>query len=147
LLAAHFLYQEKAECLFLNGTQRVRYLYRQFYDRQEYVRFDSDLGKFVAITAFGEADADKWNREKQILQYKKAEVDSFCRQNYETGSYEAAKREERLIGRRGESWGGGSLLPWEGEYQKTGVDRFCRYNYEVLSYEAAKREERVFGRR
>ncbi|XP_026582202.1 HLA class II histocompatibility antigen, DRB1-4 beta chain-like, partial [Pseudonaja textilis] len=105
LLAAHFLYQRKAECLFLNGTQRVRYLDRYFYDRQEFVRFDSDLGKYVAVTAFGEADADYWNGDKQIMQYQKAVVDRFCRYNYEIGSYEAAKREERTIGRRGESWG------------------------------------------
>uniref|UniRef100_A0A670Z8Y9 MHC class II beta chain N-terminal domain-containing protein n=1 Tax=Pseudonaja textilis TaxID=8673 RepID=A0A670Z8Y9_PSETE len=72
LLAAHFLYQRKAECLFLNGTQRVRYLDRYFYDRQEFVRFDSDLGKYVAVTAFGEADADYWNGDKQIMQYQKA---------------------------------------------------------------------------
>ncbi|KAG8127288.1 hypothetical protein E2320_014215 [Naja naja] len=37
LPAAHFLYQHKAECLFLNGTQRVRYLDRYIYNRQEYL--------------------------------------------------------------------------------------------------------------
>ncbi|KAG8127285.1 putative MHC class II antigen protein [Naja naja] len=57
-LAAHFLVQWKSECRFLNGTQRVRYLYRYIYDRQEIVLFDSDLGKHVAVTALGEADAD-----------------------------------------------------------------------------------------
>ncbi|XP_026547843.1 HLA class II histocompatibility antigen, DRB1-16 beta chain-like, partial [Notechis scutatus] len=102
---AHFLYQYKPECRFLNGTQRVRFLDRYFYDRQEFVRFDSDLGRYVAITAFGKVDADKWNGDKQILQDRKAEVDRFCRHNYEKGSYEAAKREERTIGRRSESWG------------------------------------------
>uniref|UniRef100_A0A8C6V6V4 Ig-like domain-containing protein n=1 Tax=Naja naja TaxID=35670 RepID=A0A8C6V6V4_NAJNA len=55
-LAAHFLVQWKSECRFLNGTQRVRYLYRYIYDRQEIVLFDSDLGKHVAVTALGEAD-------------------------------------------------------------------------------------------
>uniref|UniRef100_A0A670Z2N8 MHC class II beta chain N-terminal domain-containing protein n=1 Tax=Pseudonaja textilis TaxID=8673 RepID=A0A670Z2N8_PSETE len=101
---AHFLVQWKAECLFLNGTQRVRFLDRYFYDRQEFVRYDSDLGKHVAVTALGEATADKWNGDKQWMQYKKAEVDRFCRRSYEIGSYEAAKREERTIGRRSESW-------------------------------------------
>ncbi|XP_026549154.1 H-2 class II histocompatibility antigen, A beta chain-like, partial [Notechis scutatus] len=100
---AHFLVQWKSECLFLNGTQRVRYLFRVMYDRQEFVRFDSDLGKHVAITAFGKADADKWNGDKQLLQYRKAGVDRFCRRNYELLNFEAAKREERLVGRRGES--------------------------------------------
>ncbi|XP_026549870.1 H-2 class II histocompatibility antigen, A beta chain-like, partial [Notechis scutatus] len=97
---AHFLVQWKSECLFLNGTQRVQYLFREMYDRQEFVRFDSDLGKHVAVTAFGKADADKWNSDEQWMQYQKAEVDSFCRHNYGVYSYEAAKREERLVGRR-----------------------------------------------
>ncbi|XP_026582037.1 DLA class II histocompatibility antigen, DR-1 beta chain-like, partial [Pseudonaja textilis] len=97
---AHFLYQGKAECLFLNGTQRVRFLNRYFYDRQEYVRYDSDLGKHVAVTALGEAIADYWNGDKQWMQYEKAEVDRFCRHNYKVYNYEAVKREERLIRRR-----------------------------------------------
>ncbi|KAG8127279.1 putative MHC class II antigen protein, partial [Naja naja] len=99
LLAAHFLMQAKTECRFLNGTQRVRFLFRYIYDRQEFVCFNSDLGKNVAITALGEGDADKWNRDEQILHYQKAQVDRLCRRNYLLGSYEAAKREERLIGR------------------------------------------------
>ncbi|XP_070792298.1 H-2 class II histocompatibility antigen, E-S beta chain-like [Pituophis catenifer annectens] len=79
---AHFLTQWKFECRFLNGTQRVRYLYRNFYDRQEFVRFDSDLGKYVAVTEFGKGTADAWNRDEVELQYRKASVDRFCRHNY-----------------------------------------------------------------
>ncbi|KAG8127263.1 hypothetical protein E2320_014186 [Naja naja] len=58
-----------------DGTQRVRFLERYFYDRQEFARFDSDLGKFVAVTALGKVDADGWNRDEQLLQYEKAGVD------------------------------------------------------------------------
>ncbi|KAG8127264.1 putative MHC class II antigen protein [Naja naja] len=90
----------EAECYFHNGTQQVRFLARYIYDRQEIARFDSDLGKFVAVTALAEAQADAWNRDEQLLQYNKACVDSFCRHNYEADNFEAAKREERLIGRR-----------------------------------------------
>uniref|UniRef100_A0A8C7E2A2 Ig-like domain-containing protein n=1 Tax=Naja naja TaxID=35670 RepID=A0A8C7E2A2_NAJNA len=85
-LAAHFLYQEKAECYFYNGTQRVRHLYRSFYDRQEIDYFDSDLGKYVAVTPLAQPDVDKWNRDEQWLQYNKASVDSFCRHNYEVNT-------------------------------------------------------------
>ncbi|ETE56970.1 hypothetical protein L345_17318, partial [Ophiophagus hannah] len=100
LLAAHFLMQEKHECRFLNGTQRVRFLLRYIYDRQEFVRFDSDLGKHVAIMALGEEAVDYWNRDKQFLQYMKASVDRFCRYNYKALNFKAAKREECVIGRR-----------------------------------------------
>uniref|UniRef100_A0A0B8RR48 MHC class II antigen n=1 Tax=Philothamnus irregularis TaxID=1899461 RepID=A0A0B8RR48_9SAUR len=92
---AHFLHQAKAECRFLNGTQRVRFLFRRFYDRQETDHFDSDLGKFVAVTPLGKPDVDKWNKDERFLQIRKAEVDRFCRHNY--GVYYG---EERVIGRR-----------------------------------------------
>ncbi|XP_063147223.1 H-2 class II histocompatibility antigen, E-S beta chain-like [Candoia aspera] len=91
---AHFLYQGKIECRFLNGTQRVRYLESYFYDRQEIDRFDSDLGKYVAVTELGQRDADYWNSDKDLLQYKRAEVDRLCRHNYD------AAKTARLIGRR-----------------------------------------------
>ncbi|KAG8147367.1 putative MHC class II antigen protein, partial [Naja naja] len=72
----HFLYQYKAECLFLNGTQRVRYLQRYIYDRQEMSASTATSGNL------------------------KAEVDRFCRHNYEALNFEAAKREESVVGRR-----------------------------------------------
>ncbi|XP_058028326.1 H-2 class II histocompatibility antigen, E-S beta chain-like isoform X2 [Ahaetulla prasina] len=97
---AHFLYQGKGECRFLNGTQLVRYLQRYFYDRQEIARFDSERGEYVALTGLGKADADYWNRNKLYVQIAKGEVDRFCRNNYRLYNYEAAKREERLISRR-----------------------------------------------
>ncbi|XP_039177617.1 H-2 class II histocompatibility antigen, E-S beta chain-like [Crotalus tigris] len=81
---AHFLLQAKSECHFFNGTQRMLLLYRVFYDRQEMDYFDSDLGKFVAVTPLGQPIADQWNSDKVLLQIKRAEVDRFCRHNYET---------------------------------------------------------------
>ncbi|XP_007444996.1 H-2 class II histocompatibility antigen, A beta chain-like, partial [Python bivittatus] len=94
LLAAHFLYQGKAECHFLNGTQQVHYLQRYIYDRQEFVCFDSNLGKHVALTPLGQPDADQWNSDKNFLQYLRASVGRFCRNNYE------AAKTGRMVGRR-----------------------------------------------
>ncbi|XP_063152199.1 H-2 class II histocompatibility antigen, E-S beta chain-like [Candoia aspera] len=79
---AHFLAQVKDECHFLNGTQQVRYLYRFMYDWQEFVRFVSDLGKFVAVTELGQPDADAWNSLQDYLQDQRASVDRFCGHNY-----------------------------------------------------------------
>nr|XP_056722884.1 H-2 class II histocompatibility antigen, E-S beta chain-like [Euleptes europaea] len=81
--AAHFLYQEKHECRFANGTAgQVRYLYRDFWDRQECWRFDSRLGRFVAVAPLCERDVERFNRDPQQLQYRMALVDSYCRHNY-----------------------------------------------------------------
>ncbi|XP_015684801.1 DLA class II histocompatibility antigen, DR-1 beta chain-like, partial [Protobothrops mucrosquamatus] len=90
----HFLYQGKCECRFLNGTRRVRYLQRYIYDRQEYLRFDSDRGEFEAVTALGKVTAQAWNRDKHKLQYRKAKVNRFCQNNYE------AFQGSPMIGRR-----------------------------------------------
>ncbi|XP_015685468.1 HLA class II histocompatibility antigen, DRB1-4 beta chain-like, partial [Protobothrops mucrosquamatus] len=90
----HFFCQQKCECLFSNGTRRVRFLDRYFYNQEEYVRFDSDLGKYVAVTELGKGVADRWNSDKVLMHYWRSRVDSFCRHNYQMA------RTERMIGRR-----------------------------------------------
>ncbi|XP_039225412.1 H-2 class II histocompatibility antigen, E-S beta chain-like isoform X1 [Crotalus tigris] len=91
---AHFLVQVKFECHFLNGTQQVRYLYRNLYDREEYLRFDSARGEYEAVTALGKVDAETFNRDKRLLQYQKASVDDYCRPNYEVS------QRNSVVGRR-----------------------------------------------
>ncbi|XP_039176190.1 H-2 class II histocompatibility antigen, A-D beta chain-like, partial [Crotalus tigris] len=91
---AHFLVQWKLECHFFNGTQRVRLLDWYIHDRQEMDYYDSDLGKYVAVTPLGQPDVDKWNSDKVFMQIKRAEVDRFCRNNYE------AAKTGQMVGRR-----------------------------------------------
>ncbi|XP_043859721.1 H-2 class II histocompatibility antigen, E-S beta chain-like isoform X4 [Dromiciops gliroides] len=79
----HFTRQSKAECHFEKGTERVRLVERYFYNREEYVRFDSDVGEFVAVTELGRPDAEYWNSQKEILEDRRAAVDTYCRHNYE----------------------------------------------------------------
>ncbi|XP_036212409.1 LOW QUALITY PROTEIN: DLA class II histocompatibility antigen, DR-1 beta chain-like [Myotis myotis] len=78
----NFLYQAKIECHFSNGTERVRFLDRYFYNGQEYVRFDSDVGEFRAVTELGRPIAKYWNSQEGILERERAYVDTFCRHNY-----------------------------------------------------------------
>ncbi|XP_069930294.1 H-2 class II histocompatibility antigen, E-S beta chain [Oryctolagus cuniculus] len=78
-----FLHQFAPECHFSNGTQRVRFLDRYFYNREEYVRFDSDVGEYRALTELGRPIAKDWNSQPDILEDARAAVDTFCRYNYE----------------------------------------------------------------
>nr|AAQ23921.1 MHC class II antigen [Tachyglossus aculeatus] len=78
----HFLLQAKSEYSFHNGTERVRLLERHIYDRQEITRFDSDVGVFVSVTELDSKDAQYWNSQKDIMDQKRAEVDTVCRHNY-----------------------------------------------------------------
>uniref|UniRef100_A0A8D1Q4Y8 MHC class II histocompatibility antigen SLA-DRB1 n=2 Tax=Sus scrofa TaxID=9823 RepID=A0A8D1Q4Y8_PIG len=82
--AAHFLFLGKFECHFFNGTEQVRLLERQYYNGEEFVRFDSDVGEYRAVTELGRPDAKNYNSQKDLLEQRRAEVDTYCRHNYRT---------------------------------------------------------------
>ncbi|XP_055982888.1 DLA class II histocompatibility antigen, DR-1 beta chain-like [Sorex fumeus] len=93
-----FQYQIKHECRFSNGTERVRYLERYFYNREEFVRFDSDLGEFWPVTELGQQNAESWNRQKDTLEHKRAAVRRFCKHNYKVGeSFTVQRRVEPMV--------------------------------------------------
>ncbi|XP_036098132.1 HLA class II histocompatibility antigen, DO beta chain-like isoform X1 [Molossus molossus] len=81
-----FVIQAKAECYFTNGTDRVRFVVRFVYNLEEYARFDSDVGGFVALTELGRPDVELWNRRPDILERSRASVDALCRRNYALGA-------------------------------------------------------------
>ncbi|XP_032196619.1 DLA class II histocompatibility antigen, DR-1 beta chain-like [Mustela erminea] len=78
----HFLEQLKAECYFTNGTERVRFLARFIYNREENARFDSDVGEFRPVTELGRRDAEYWNSQKDFMERTRSAVDTVCRHNY-----------------------------------------------------------------
>ncbi|XP_027562743.1 class II histocompatibility antigen, B-L beta chain-like, partial [Neopelma chrysocephalum] len=77
-----FQWMGKDECHFINGTERVRYVQRYIYNREQYMHFDSDVGVFVGDTTFGEIQARYVNSQPDILERFQAEVDRYCRHNY-----------------------------------------------------------------
>uniref|UniRef100_A0A8C3Y4Z1 MHC class II beta chain N-terminal domain-containing protein n=1 Tax=Catharus ustulatus TaxID=91951 RepID=A0A8C3Y4Z1_CATUS len=74
----------KCECHFINGTEKVRLVERHIYNREEFARFDSDVGRFVGLNPHGEKQAQDWNRNPQFMEYIRALVDTVCRRNYKT---------------------------------------------------------------
>ncbi|OWK13257.1 BoLA-DQB [Cervus elaphus hippelaphus] len=78
-----FIVQFVGMCYFTNGTDRVRGVARYIYNREEYVRFDSDVNEYRAVTPLGRPDAEYWNSQKDILERTRAEVDTVCRHNYQ----------------------------------------------------------------
>ncbi|EAX03675.1 major histocompatibility complex, class II, DP beta 1, isoform CRA_d [Homo sapiens] len=79
----NYLFQGRQECYAFNGTQR--FLERYIYNREEFARFDSDVGEFRAVTELGRPAAEYWNSQKDILEEKRAVPDRMCRHNYELG--------------------------------------------------------------
>ncbi|XP_021239208.1 class II histocompatibility antigen, B-L beta chain-like, partial [Numida meleagris] len=82
--AAFFQWSAAVECHFLNGTERVRFVARHVYNRQQYVHFDSDVGLFVADTALGESSAKLFNSQPDVLEKNRAAAEMLCAYNYET---------------------------------------------------------------
>ncbi|XP_074666647.1 class II histocompatibility antigen, B-L beta chain-like isoform X6 [Strix aluco] len=78
-----FLAMGESECQYLNGTERVRYVERFIYNREQYVHFDSDVGLYVADTPLGEPTAKHWNSQPEKLEDTQTAVDTFCRHNYQ----------------------------------------------------------------
>nr|XP_021521250.1 HLA class II histocompatibility antigen, DQ beta 1 chain [Aotus nancymaae] len=78
-----FVYQVKGMCYFRNGTERVRLVTRFIYNREEYLRFDSDVGEYLPVTPLGPPDAEYLNGQKDFLERTRAELDTVCRHNYQ----------------------------------------------------------------
>ncbi|NXB64032.1 HB2J protein, partial [Struthidea cinerea] len=72
----------KAECHFINGTERVRLVDRYIYNRQQQLHFDSDVGHYMGDTPFGEIKARSWNNDPVLMEDNRAAVDTYCRHNY-----------------------------------------------------------------
>ncbi|KAM9234647.1 HLA class II histocompatibility antigen, DR beta 5 chain-like [Dugong dugon] len=94
----HFLRQMKYECHFTNGTERVRFVERHIHNREEYLRFDSDVGEYAAVTELGRPGAEYWNSRKDRLDDRRASVDTYCRHNYGVGeSFTVQRRVEPVV--------------------------------------------------
>nr|XP_020725108.1 boLa class II histocompatibility antigen, DQB*0101 beta chain-like [Odocoileus virginianus texanus] len=79
----NFIVQFLGLCYFTNGTERVRSVNRYIYNREELLRFDSDVNEYRAVNPLGRPEAEHWNSQKDILERTRAEVDTVCRHNYE----------------------------------------------------------------
>ncbi|NXY25345.1 HB22 protein, partial [Atrichornis clamosus] len=76
----------KGECHFMNGNEQVRFVQRYFYNRKQLLHFDSDGGHYVGDTPFGEDSGGNWNSKPELLEDRRAQVDTFCRHNYEVST-------------------------------------------------------------
>ncbi|NXY20455.1 HB2L protein, partial [Atrichornis clamosus] len=73
----------KEKCTFINGSERVRYVEGQIYNREQQLHFDSDVGNFVEDTPFGEIQVRYWNSQPEYTEYMRPLPDNYCRHNYE----------------------------------------------------------------
>lgn len=69
-------------CLF-NSTelQDIEFIRSYYYNKIEFVRFSSDVGRFVGYTEFGIKEAEYWNKDQAILAQMRAQKETYCQHN------------------------------------------------------------------
>ncbi|XP_063037658.1 class II histocompatibility antigen, B-L beta chain-like [Melospiza melodia melodia] len=77
-LSGVFQRMTKSECYFINGTEKVRYVQRSIYNRDQFIMFESDVGHFVGFTPYGEKLAKRWNSNAVFMEDGRTAVDWFC---------------------------------------------------------------------
>ncbi|NXY40116.1 HB22 protein, partial [Pomatorhinus ruficollis] len=82
-LSGVFQKMAKYECYFINGTEKMRFVARSIYSREQHLMFDSDVGHYVGFTAFGEVNARRFNSNPDVMENRRTAVDWLCRICYE----------------------------------------------------------------
>ncbi|XP_039234715.1 class II histocompatibility antigen, B-L beta chain-like, partial [Pipra filicauda] len=82
----------KAECHFINGTERVRFMERHIYNWEQQLQFSSDLGVYVGDTPDREIQARNLNSLPGRLEYARSAVDMYCWPYYELDALFSVER-------------------------------------------------------
>uniref|UniRef100_A0A3Q1GEP7 MHC class II beta chain N-terminal domain-containing protein n=1 Tax=Acanthochromis polyacanthus TaxID=80966 RepID=A0A3Q1GEP7_9TELE len=77
-----FMHYSKTHCAF-NSTELkdIEYIRSFYYNKLEYLRFSSSLGKFVGYTEFGVKTAEQWNKDTALLSAERAQKETYCLPN------------------------------------------------------------------
>ncbi|XP_028986550.1 H-2 class II histocompatibility antigen, E-S beta chain-like [Betta splendens] len=70
-----------SRCVFTSPDPKdIEYIYSAYYNKKEYIRFNSTVGKFVGYTEFGVKNAERWNSGPE-LSNRRAEKERYCDHN------------------------------------------------------------------
>ncbi|XP_029976315.1 H-2 class II histocompatibility antigen, E-S beta chain-like [Salarias fasciatus] len=67
----------------------IEYIYSMFYNKLEYIRFSSSLGKYVGYTEFGVKNAERFNKDPAELAARQLEKERVCKPSIDI-DYQAA---------------------------------------------------------
>uniref|UniRef100_A0A8C9N2V2 Ig-like domain-containing protein n=1 Tax=Serinus canaria TaxID=9135 RepID=A0A8C9N2V2_SERCA len=72
-LSGVFQWIAKAECYFINGTERVKYVERHSYNREQLLHFHSDVARY-------------WNSLRDFMRLKRTAAHCYCRSTCEVSA-------------------------------------------------------------
>ncbi|KAM9335287.1 H-2 class II histocompatibility antigen, E-S beta chain-like [Symphorus nematophorus] len=69
-------------CVF-NSTELkdIEYINSYYYNKLEFIRFSSSVGKYVGYTELGVQNAEKWNKNPSFLAQARAQRGRYCQNN------------------------------------------------------------------
>uniref|UniRef100_A0A803VB16 MHC class II beta chain N-terminal domain-containing protein n=1 Tax=Ficedula albicollis TaxID=59894 RepID=A0A803VB16_FICAL len=70
-----FQFKGWVECHFSNGTEKVRLVQKYICNREEYLRYDADVGRYEGFNPYGEWNARRFNSNPKWMQYIPSRVD------------------------------------------------------------------------
>lgn len=59
------------------------YIDNYIFNKDVHIQFNSTVGEYVGYTAHGVYNAELWNKDTNLLQQERAQVDSYCKHNAE----------------------------------------------------------------
>ncbi|XP_041840879.1 H-2 class II histocompatibility antigen, E-S beta chain-like [Melanotaenia boesemani] len=71
-----------ARCVF-NSTELkdIEFIRSSYFNKLEFARFSSSLGKFVGFSEFGVKQAETWNKDPSYMAALRLEKERYCQQN------------------------------------------------------------------
>ncbi|KAK1876030.1 H-2 class II histocompatibility antigen I-E beta chain, partial [Dissostichus eleginoides] len=71
-----------ARCEFTSSELKdIQYIQSLYYNKLEYIRFDSSVEKFVGYTEHGVKNAERLNKDPSFLAQMRAEKETYCQHN------------------------------------------------------------------
>ncbi|XP_043954549.1 H-2 class II histocompatibility antigen, E-S beta chain-like [Gambusia affinis] len=69
-------------CVFTSPELKdIQYIQSLIYNKKEYARFDSNLGRFVGYTEFGVKNAERWNKDQSYIALLNTTKETYCKPN------------------------------------------------------------------
>ncbi|KAM3872226.1 H-2 class II histocompatibility antigen, E-S beta chain-like [Diretmus argenteus] len=82
LVTDGFMEAGVSRCVFTSSDlSDIEYIYSNYYNKVELVRFNSTVGKFVGYTEYGMKNAENWNNDPSVLARRKNAKERYCKHN------------------------------------------------------------------
>ena len=73
-----------SQCRYSSSLKDMEYIRSYVFNKVEYVRFNSTVGKYVGYSEFGVHTAEALNQDPAILAQTRAQKDRVCKPNAQT---------------------------------------------------------------